>query len=112
MAGLLARGSLPCAAFPVAQWRDWRAARRLQLRGQPRHRPTPLPRTASPCSLLIPEGNHPGNDACATARASIWMAAHGVGSLWLGIACELGSPLTSSPLRDRAVQLDRIGTSP
>lgn len=38
MAGLLARGSLPCAAFPVAQWLKWRSALRLQLRGQPRHR--------------------------------------------------------------------------
>jgi hypothetical protein len=59
MAGLLARGSLPSAAFPVAQWRNWRAARRLQLRGQPWHWPLAASRVmASPCSLLIPEGNH------------------------------------------------------
>lgn len=39
-AGLLARASPPCGpAFPVAQWRDRAAARRLQLRGQPRPRP-------------------------------------------------------------------------
>jgi len=41
MAGLLACGSLRCAAFPVAQWRQWRAAHRSQLRGQPRHQPLP-----------------------------------------------------------------------
>src|SRR5215467_13952956 len=63
MAGLLARGSLPCAAFPVAQWRDWRAARRLTLPGSHGIGLHPLAGTASPCSLLIPEGNHPGENA-------------------------------------------------
>ena len=42
MAGLLACGSWPCAAFPVSQWLRWRAARRPQLRGQPQLRANAL----------------------------------------------------------------------
>jgi len=40
-AGLLARGSLRLSGLPSAfrhQWHDLTDARRLQLRGQPRHR--------------------------------------------------------------------------
>src|SRR5580658_8487277 len=42
-AGLLAHGSSPRTAFPVAQWLCWCATRRLQLRGQLRLRGNPLP---------------------------------------------------------------------
>jgi len=50
---------MPYAAFPVSQWLLWRAARRLQLRGQPRYR------TAFP---VRPEKGTVGGDPKEPAR--------------------------------------------
>jgi hypothetical protein len=51
-AGLLARGSLPCAAFPVAQWLNGARLSAYSCWGSRGIRLTPSPR-----SLSIPEGN-------------------------------------------------------
>jgi hypothetical protein len=67
MAGLLARGSPPCVAFPVAQWHDdaWLAAHSC---GGSRSFGFEIPLLRS---LLIPEGNHRNNHASARYRASM-----------------------------------------
>ncbi len=57
MAGLLAHGSLLCAAFPVAQWLNG-----VQLAAYSCGGSRGMDLTIAPRSLLIPEGNHPAYD--------------------------------------------------
>src|SRR5271155_4206271 len=65
-AGLLARGSLPCAAFPVAQWRNGARLSAYSCGGSRGIGLTPSPR-----SLSIPEGNRQVDDAWVQSLASM-----------------------------------------